>query len=439
MRPDTFHRDPKGQLFIGGVSVADLARDFGTPLYVVDYDTLVSRMNQYRDALAQLSPAGTAAYAGKAFLCRAMGELVHEQGLYLDVVSGGELYTALQAGFPAERVIFHGNVKTAPELRLGLSAGVGQFVVDSLTELDRLNDLAGSMGRQAPVLLRITPGIDAHTHDFIRTGQFDSKFGFGLGDNIADAAVERALHAEHIQLNGFHAHIGSQILETDPFVANAEALLAFSLRWHEKAGFWPAVLDIGGGIGVPYTGTEELPALPVILKGVQEQLERATPGGRATPRIIMEPGRSIVAEAGATLYTIEAEKTVVGGKAYVAVDGGMGDNIRPALYQAAYGADVNGKGESAPVVSVAVAGRYCESGDILIQEVPLQDPQVGDILVLWATGAYNYSMASSYNRVPRPAVVMVRDGEAHVWVERETWEDLLRLDQPLNAVKRVKA
>ncbi|MCL5115673.1 MAG: diaminopimelate decarboxylase [Firmicutes bacterium] len=439
MRPDTFQQTSSGHISIGGVPVSTLAEKFGTPLYVLDYDTMVHRMQEYRNALAQLQPAGWACYAGKAFLCRAMVELVAQEGLGLDVVSGGELYTALQAGFDPKNILFHGNVKTAAELRFGLEAGVGQFVVDSLDELDRLNRIADEMGRTAPVLLRLTPGIDAHTHDFIRTGQFDSKFGFGIGDGIADEAVRRALAAERIQLNGFHAHIGSQILEGDPFVANAEALMAFSQRWHQMAGFWPRILDIGGGLGVRYTGGEEPPQLAHILRRIQGLLTEATPPGAAVPKILMEPGRSIVAEAGVTLYTVEAVKTVVGGKVYVAVDGGMGDNIRPALYQAQYAASLDGKPESTPPSAVTVAGRYCESGDILLSGVPLADPQVGDRLIVWATGAYNYSMASTYNRVPRPAVVVVRDGEVSRWVERERWEDVTRLDLPLNARKSVNA
>ncbi|NMP22433.1 diaminopimelate decarboxylase [Sulfobacillus harzensis] len=440
MRPDTYTKNPDGSIAIGGISLQDLAREFGTPLYILDYASIVRRMQHYRDALQSMRPAGRAAYAGKAFLCRAMVEVVQQQGLMLDVVSGGELFTALKAGFPAEQIIFHGNVKTDEELELGLTAGVGQFVVDSLSELERLDRLARRFSRQAPVLLRITPGIDAHTHDFIRTGHFDSKFGFGLADDIADQAMELALASEHVTTNGFHAHIGSQILETDPFVANAEALLRFSRRWHERAGFWPRVLDIGGGIGVRYDETDTPPVLDVIVQRVERALEALTPPDLEPPQVIMEPGRSIVAEAGATLYTVEAEKTVAGGKMYVAVDGGMGDNIRPALYQARYGAEVDGKRDDAPDCVATLAGRYCESGDILIEGASLKRPQVGDLVAVWATGAYNYSMASTYNRVPRPAVVAVYEGTADLWVERETWEDVMRLDKPLKfAQRRVNA
>lgn len=438
MRPDTYEKSSDGQISVGGVPLRQLADVFGTPLYILDYATMVDRMHAYRRALGVMNPVGLTAYAGKAFLCRAMVELVQQEGLLLDVVSGGELYTAVQAGFSPKDILFHGNVKTDGELEYGLQVGVGQFVVDSLDELVRLDRLAAQMGRYAPVLLRLTPGIDAHTHDFIRTGQFDSKFGFGMADGIADQAMEVVLGAEHLRLNGFHAHIGSQILETDPFVANAEALLTFSRGWYERAGYWPRVLDIGGGIGVRYDGVEELPSLETIVRSVETAVHRLTPSGVARPQVIMEPGRSIVAEAGATLYTIQANKVVAGGKAYVAVDGGMGDNIRPALYQARYQADVDGKAASSEVVAT-VAGRYCESGDILIDGAQLKDPRVGDLLVIWATGAYNYSMASTYNRVPRPAVVVVKDGAAAVWVDRESWDDVMRLDKPLTTQSRVNA
>ncbi|MCY0877631.1 MAG: diaminopimelate decarboxylase [Firmicutes bacterium] len=439
MRPDSYRKLPNGQIEIGGVSLKALAATYGTPLYILDYQTLIDRMRRFRDALAGLNFRGRVMYAGKAFLCRAMVELVASEGLGLDVVSGGELTTALRAGMDPGRIVFHGNVKTREEMALALTHRVGAIVVDSLDELRRLDEMARERSAVAPILLRLTPGIEAHTHEFIRTGQFDSKFGFALKDGIADEAVSMALDLSHVRLEGFHAHIGSQILEAEPFVANAEALLQFSRGWWERTGFWPQVLDVGGGFGVRYQAQDEPPEVEPLLRRVQEAFQRLTPPGEDVPELWLEPGRSIVAEAGCTLYTIESVKQVVDEKVYVAVDGGMGDNIRPALYQAAYTAEVDGKPETSALRTVTVAGRYCESGDILIKDARLADPNVDDLLVVWGTGAYNYAMASTYNRVPRPAVVLVHDGEAFVWVERESWDDLVRLDRPLNLANSLNA
>lgn len=433
MRPTTYIKSPNGQISVGGMLLQDLAASFGTPLYVLDYETLVGRMSAYREALSHMDPPGHAHYAGKAFLCQAMASLVQQQGLGLDVVSGGELATALKAGVDPAHILFHGNVKSRQEIRMALDHGVGRLVVDSLDELRRINAMAGDRGSKASILLRITPGIDAHTHDFIRTGHFDSKFGFGLTEGLADQAVDEALASDHLHLEGFHAHIGSQILESAPFIANAEALLTFSRTWYDKCGFWPQVLDLGGGVGVKYGPTDAPPSLEPMIRQVDALVRQMTPPGQFRPQIILEPGRSIVAEAGLTIYTVEAVKTVAGNHTYVAVDGGMGDNIRPALYQAVYGAELDAKAESEPKRSVTVAGRYCESGDILIPDAELAEPMTGDRLVVWGTGAYNYAMASTYNRVPRPAVVMVRDGHAAVWVERESYDDVMRLDHPLDS------
>ena len=428
MRPVTYQKTREGEIRVGGVPLRDLAQEFGTPLYVMDYQTLMENIARYRQALEGW---GTAYYAGKAFCCRAMVELVDRQGLGLDVVSGGELFTALTAGLDPGRVLFHGNVKTAAEIRAGLEVGVGHFVVDSLDELHQLDEAARAMGRTAAVLLRLTPGIEAHTHEFVRTGQFDSKFGFAIAEGIADQAVAVALRMENIELKGFHAHIGSQILDTEPFVANAEALLTFSGQALQQFGFWPEVLDLGGGIGVRYGESDDPPDVTDLMTRVRIALRELTPRGMHPPHIIIEPGRSIVAEAGLTLYTVEAVKTVPGGREYIAVDGGMGDNIRPALYQAQYAAELDQKAGDTPERPVTVAGRYCETGDILIPSIRLPDPARGDLLAVWGTGAYNYAMASSYNRVPRPAVVLVNDGEASLWVDRERWDDLTRRDRPL--------
>lgn len=438
MRPLTYEKSANGEISVGGVTLRELAHKYGTPLYLLDYATLVERMRQYREALLTLSPAGQPYYACKAFCCRAMVELVQQQGLGLDVVSGGELTTAMRSGFDAKNILFHGNVKTLRELELGLEVGVGAFVVDSLDELAQLEALAANLHRTAPVLLRLTPGIEAHTHEFIRTGQFDSKFGFATIDGIARHAVQSALQAPHLDLKGFHAHIGSQILDSHPLVENLNALLDFSQAMYHEFHYWPQILDVGGGLGVRYNELDQPPQLQRIVDAMKARLQDLTPT-QPPPKILFEPGRSIVAEAGLTLYTVQVVKRVAGGREYVAVDGGMGDNIRPALYQASYTAEMDAKPSDAPSRVVSVAGRYCESGDILIPSQSLADPQVGDLMAIWGTGAYNYAMASTYNRVPRPAVVMARDGCSQILVEGEDWEDLLRYDRPLESMNGVKA
>jgi diaminopimelate decarboxylase len=436
MRPSTYHKAVDGVISVGGMKLSDLAARYGTPLYVLDYETLVANLRRYREALAQW---GIPYYAGKAFCCRAMVELVAQEQFGLDVVSGGELYTARTAGLDMSRVLFHGNVKTAAEIDAGLKSEVGHFVIDSLDELVAVNQAAAAMQRVAPVLLRLTPGIEAHTHEFIRTGQFDSKFGLALANGIAEEAVKKTLACPNLRLDGFHAHIGSQILTVEPLVANAQALLQFSLRMLEQFDYWPRILDIGGGFGVQYTQSDSPPDPAAVLRSVKGLVDEWTPRGQKPPQIIVEPGRSVVAEAGFTLYRVEVVKEVPGGRVYVAVDGGMGDNIRPALYQAVYSAELDGKPDSVPLREVSVAGRYCETGDLLIAATQLPQPMRGDLLVVWGTGAYNYAMASTYNRVPRPAVVLVSRADAQVWIEREAWEDLAQWDRPLHVSRSVEA
>ncbi len=434
MGPDTLHNDETNHLWVGGVRVADLAEEYGTPLYVMDESTMRRRVQEFVRLLAETELPTRLVYAGKAFLCQAMAGWLKPFGVGLDVVSGGELYTALAADYDPAAIVFHGNVKPGAEIRYALEAGVGQIVVDSLAELQSIEREAAALGVRARILLRLTPGIDAHTHAFIRTGQFDSKFGFGLADGIGDAAVKSALDLPHLDLIGFHAHIGSQILEAEPFFANLEALLEYALKWYRQVGYWPRVLDIGGGFGVRYGEDDDPPDLGPTFRRIAAAVREMTPAEARLPELAIEPGRSIVGEAGVTLYRVGALKRVPGGKRYLAVDGGMGDNIRPALYQAFYPARLDGKATNERTDEFTVAGRYCESGDILVPSIRLPEPGVGDLLVTLVTGAYNYSMASNYNRIPRPAVVLVADGEASVWVERESWADLVRHDRPYAAV-----
>lgn len=430
MTPDTYARDGAHRISVGGVLLQDLAQEFGTPLYVIDVATMEHRLHKFLEALSNIPSGGRLFYAAKAFLCTAMAGWLRQFEAGIDVVSGGELYTALGAGIEPERVLFHGNVKTAAEVRYALKAGVGTIVADSMDELHLLDQEAGALGVRAPVVLRLTPGIDAHTHAFIRTGQFDSKFGFAMAQGISDRAVELALALPHVDLIGFHAHIGSQILEADPFVANAEALLQYSREWWERRRFWPRILDIGGGFGVRYQASDDPPDVREVFRRVGDLIAEMTPPAVEAPTIFIEPGRSIVGEAGVTLYRVQATKHTPEGREFAAVDGGMGDNIRPALYQARYEAAIDGKDPAGPTATVAVAGRYCESGDIIVPSVELAVPEVGDLLVTFVTGAYNYSMASNYNRVPRPAVVAVQDGGTSVWVEGESWADLVAKDRP---------
>lgn len=411
---------------VGGVPLDELAARFGTPLYVMDVATIRERLAAWREALGD---GGRVYYAGKAFLCRAMAELVQAEGVGLDVVSGGELTTALLAGVPPADIVLHGNVKTRAELELAVDTGVGRVVVDSLEELPLLDELATRAGRRVAILLRLTPGIEAHTHEFIRTGQFDSKFGFATVGETADEAVRAALGYAGIRLVGLHAHIGSQILDVDPFAANAEALLRFARRQYDLHGWWPEEIDIGGGLGVSYEPGEDPPTPEAVVRAVRERVAELVPPDRSWPVLSVEPGRSVAADAGVTLYRVGVKKRVPGGRTYVAVDGGMGDNIRPALYQARYTAEPVGPPRPGREV-VTVAGRYCESGDLLLRDAALPRLEPGDLLAVFTTGAYTYAMASTYNRVPRPAVVAVDRATVQVWVERETWADLARYDRP---------
>ncbi|AUW95446.1 diaminopimelate decarboxylase [Sulfobacillus thermotolerans] len=427
--PDTYTIDDRYHISIGGLPIRQLAQEFGTPLYVLDYETLRHRIRSFQQALQDMNPPGQAFYAGKAFLTKAMAGFLEQQHMGLDVVSGGELYTALEGGMNPSRIIFHGNVKTDEEIRFGLLRGVGYFVVDSLAELEAISRIAKEVDKPAPILLRLTPGIEAHTHAFIQTGQFDSKFGFAMQDGIHEVALQRALTLPYLELKGFHAHIGSQIFDEDPFVHNAQRLMEFMHDALERYHYWPEVVDIGGGFGVQYGPDDDPPQVSRILARVNDAMQRMTPHGYAVPTVFIEPGRAIVAEAGVTIYQVGATKTVPGGKRYAAVDGGMGDNIRPALYQASYTAQVDGKNPEDRAL-YTIAGRYCESGDILVKDIPLPPIEPGDYVVVFGTGAYNFAMASNYNRVPRPAVVLVYNGQASLWVKRESYEDMAHNDLP---------
>lgn len=415
-----------GHLVIGGCDTVELAKEFGTPLLVIDEACLRERCRAFKEAFG----GGEVLYAGKALLLQAICRIVAEEGLGLDVVSGGELYTALAAGFPPERLYFHGNNKTEEELEQALAAGVGRIVVDNFRELKLLSGLArNNNGYRVPVLLRLTPGIEAHTHEYIKTGQIDSKFGFTLANGQAEEAVALATSLPALELVGLHCHIGSQIFSVEPYAEAAAVMMDFAAKVYRQTGVAIRELDLGGGFGIYYAdGDDPLPPANYA-RVIQEVVaDKAATLGIPLPRILVEPGRAIVGPAGTTLYTVGSIKDIPGVRKYVAVDGGMADNIRPALYQARYEALLANKADRPPVEKVSITGKCCESGDMLIWDIMLPEVVPGDILAVSCTGAYCYPMASNYNRLPRPAVVLVYNGGAELISRRETYADLLRLE-----------
>ncbi|WP_028400395.1 diaminopimelate decarboxylase [Ectobacillus panaciterrae] len=420
----------QGHLEIGGCDTTELAKTYGTPLYVYDETLMREKCRAYNQAFQESGFSYQVAYASKAFLCLEMSRLAAEENMSLDVVSGGELYTALQAEFPAERIHFHGNNKTEAELIMALQADIGCFVVDNFFELEILHDLAKEYGKIVNVLLRVTPGVEAHTHEYITTGQDDSKFGFGISSGQALQAMKIALLKPHYNVLGVHSHIGSQIFETDGFVRAIEVLGTFLESVRTETGHAMKILNLGGGFGIRYTeGDTPLPVANYVKEMTDAVREQFTKREYPLPEIWIEPGRSIVGDAGTTLYTIGSIKEVPGIRKYVAVDGGMTDNIRPALYNASYEAMLANRAYEEPEETVSIAGKCCESGDMLIWDLKLPTVASWDLLAVSCTGAYNYSMANNYNRITRPAVVFVRDAQAHVVVERETFADLVKNDR----------
>jgi len=405
----------RGHLVIGGCDVVELAAEFGTPAYVYAEDDLRARDHAYLAAFRAQTDDFEVLYASKAFPATAVYELFREEGLSVDVASGGELHLALGAGFDPARIFMHGNNKTEAELRYAIEAGIGHLIVDSFDEIERLDVL---LDRPQQVLIRVTPGIKPSTHTSVQTGQLDSKFGFGLADGLAAKAVDRVRSSENLELVGLHAHIGSQIFELEPYVHAIEALAEF-------ADFQPQILNVGGGLGVAYAHEDEPPSIQryvdVKVEGVRRVFD-------PMPRLLVEPGRSLVANAGLTMYSVGTVKEIPGVRTYVAVDGGMSDNLRPMLYGAHYEALIADRAGEAPDTLATIAGMHCESGDILIRDTELAAPRIGDILVTPATGAYGHAMANNYNGVPRPPVIFCSGGDARVVVRRETWDDLAARD-----------
>ncbi len=415
-------------LTIGGCDVVDLVSEFGSPLYVFDEDTLRGMCRQFVGEFSRRYPNSRVAYASKAFLIPYIARLVHEEGLALDIVSGGELAVAKAVDFTPEKIYFHGNNKTPDEIAFALDYGIGHFVIDSFYELDLLQELAGRKGLKQDVMLRVSPSIDPHTHVYTTTGILDSKFGFSIETGDAAKAIRRAMDASNLNLDGIHFHLGSPIFELEPYSAAIHAVLNYLTQFKEE-GLNLQEFSPGGGFAIGYVRDEPPPDISEYAEEITSTSISVTKElGFGEPRLIVEPGRSIVGRAGVALYTVGGIKDIPTVRKYVSLDGGMGDNIRPALYDSKYEAVVAGRMSAPANDVVTLAGKYCESGDVLIRDVELPVIKTGDIIAVPSSGAYAPSMASNYNLNPRPAIVMVKDGEARLARRRETYEDLMRCD-----------
>lgn len=413
-------------LQIGGVDIVDLVEQYGSPLYVMDEATLRGNCRLYTQPLTEHYPNSRVLYAGKANLNLPLINIVHSEGMGLDVVSGGELYTALKSNMDPRHIYFHGNNKSVTELRLALKHGVN-IVLDNDQELDNIIRLTQE-GLEAKVMIRLKPEIEAHTHEYIKTGQIDSKFGFDkreLGALSQKIAAQSSVH-----YLGIHSHIGSQIFDTEPFLDSVDIMLGYADTIRNSSGLETRQLNLGGGIGIQYTQADNPPEIPAYMEAVCSKVKDACEErGIEEPMLLFEPGRSIVGNAGITVYTVGTIKDIEGVKTYIFVDGGMADNPRPMMYQAEYTYDLVHQPGGIGVKEYAIAGKFCESGDVLTHKVRLPEVQVGDLLVVYGTGAYNYAMASNYNRAVRPAMVLVSEGTSRELIKRETWDDLMRYDQ----------
>jgi diaminopimelate decarboxylase len=418
-----------GHLEIGGCDVVNLKAEFGTPLYIVDEQLVRDRCKEYVEAFKASGLQFQVAYASKAFCVMAMCAVVEQEGMSLDVVSEGELFTALQAEFPAERIHFHGNNKTPEEIEMAIDAEIGCFVVDNLIELHLLQAIALEKNARVKVLLRVTPGVEAHTHEYISTGQTDSKFGFDIGNGSAFVGVETASKQSNIELLGVHSHIGSQIFEVEGFQMAVQKVAEFAKGVKQQLGVEFKVVNLGGGFGIRYVNGDTPLQVSQYVKAITDAVKEHFAGiSNQLPEIWVEPGRSIVGDAGTTLYTVGTQKNIPGVRKYVAVDGGMTDNPRPALYQSQYEAVLANRANDAEEEIVSIAGKCCESGDMLIWDVKLPEVESGDLLAVSCTGAYNYSMANNYNRIRRPGVVFVKDGESDLVVQRESFQNIIGND-----------
>lgn len=426
-----FDTNEKGHLTVGGLDTVELAQEYGTPAYILDENVIRENCRVYKQAAIDAFGADALPlYASKALCFTGVYRIAAEEGLGIDCVSGGELYTAKRAGFPAERIYFHGNNKTDRDIADAMDMGVGTFVVDNEDELAAVSAEAVRRGITQRILLRITPGIDPHTHRAIMTGNVDSKFGSAIVTGQAMRIVKKAIAADGVKLAGLHCHIGSQIFDVEPFAEAADIMIRFIAAIKKECAYEIRELNLGGGLGVRYTEYDrEIDYADAIHKIAAVVTGFCRDNGIAMPRVILEPGRSLVAAAGVTLYTVGSVKEITGFKNYISVDGGMPDNPRYALYQSQYTALIANRATAPRDYRATLAGRCCESGDLLGEDMEIQKARRGDILAVLVTGAYNYSMASNYNRLPRPPVILVKDGKARVAVRRETYEDLVALDQ----------
>ncbi len=419
-----------GHLTLGGCDTVALAEQFGTPCYVMDEATIVANCRAFQTALtATYGDNYTVAYASKALSCKEIYRIMAREGMGIDVVSGSELYTALSAGFPADRVYFHGNNKTDEELAQGLDAGIRRFVIDNIPELLRLEALCQQRGQRIEAAVRIKPGIDAHTHEFVQTGQIDSKFGVALDNDEALQFFRRASALECVAVVGLHCHIGSQIFDPEPFAVAVEKLMGFCRQLNDELGTAITELNVGGGYGIRYIDSHDPRGLDEVAAATADAVKRyAAQLGLPLPHLVFEPGRSIVGNAGLTLYRVGSVKTIPDVRTYVAVDGGMADNPRFALYEAVYHAMLPQRPTAAASQTVTIAGRCCESGDLVARDIKLPPVEAGEPLAVLATGAYNYSMASHYNRLPKPPIVLVSGGVPRVIVRRESYQDVCVCD-----------
>ena len=427
LKPLTTKINENGHIEIGGCDLVQLAEKYGTPLYVFDEQTIRTMARQYKEAF-KAYPKVSMLYASKAFMTKSVVRILDEEGFGFDVVSGGELYTAYTAGADLKKCLFNGNNKSYDELQMAVEFGIGLISVDNFLELALLNDVAKSNSKKVDILLRVTPGIECHTHEYIQTGHLDSKFGFDLTQT--DDAVE-LIQDEYKNLNlvGLHAHIGSQIFETSIYYDEVEVLLKEMSRIKDKFGIVMTHINLGGGLGIKYTENDCPPSVNEIAEKIISSVKENAPKyNMEEPEIHIEPGRSIIGTSGVTLYTVGSSKQVPKGKKYVAVDGGMADNPRPSLYQAVYTAEVANRPDDEPVETVTIAGRFCESGDILIKDIQMPELKEGDILCFYDTGAYGYSMSSNYNRVLKPAAVLVNNAQSDIIINRESYEHLVSLD-----------
>ncbi|MDO5037953.1 MAG: diaminopimelate decarboxylase [Tissierellia bacterium] len=417
-------------LYVDGVSALDLVEDYGTPLYVLSKTAIEERIGELRTSFLDKYPKTRVAYAAKAFMCKAMVQIIEEEGLGLDVVSGGELYTAMAMDFPPERIEFNGNNKSYEELAMAIDYGVGRIIIDGMGELDKIEALCQEKNKKAQVLYRISPGIsNIKTHKYMSTGMADSKFGIPLEEGILQGALERAIQSDHVDFYGFHFHVGSQLLDNQSHLEGLGVILDLVEEVYKKFGHRIREINLGGGFGVHYTH-QDRPPFAYFLDPLMAMIgKRYDIMGLERPQVVIEPGRSLVAEAGLTLYRVGDIKKIPGIRTYVSVDGGMTDNIRPALYQAEYTGLLANRAQEEEEAPFTIAGKCCESGDILIKDLALPTPKEGDLLAVLSTGAYGYSMASNYNRLPTAPVVLVSRGKSQVMVQGQTYEDLIRNDR----------